>query len=125
MHPTNDKIKVSIPEEGWFSDENGGRESGIVVEVPDEMIYFGFHSFLADNSLANTEILSKTLKFYQSLKGKRIFWEQLQDRGRRFKENGEEFVILNMSDVIGWTDDLKAEITIVDQAGSAGSFNLT
>lgn len=96
-----------------------------MVEVPDDMVYFGFHSFLADNSLANAEILDKTLKFYQSLKGKRVFWEQLQDRGRRFKENDEEFVILNMSDVIGWTDDLKAEITIVDQAGAAGSFNLS
>lgn len=124
MKPCNDKIKVKIKKAGPFGNEAAGAESGTVVEVPDTMIYFGFHSFLADNSLGNDEILSKVIAFYKNLKGKVVFWESLQDRGRRFKENDEEFVLLNMSDIIAYTDDENHNITTVDQTGASGSFNL-
>lgn len=123
MKPWNDKLKVKI-ETKRFGNSASGRVKGLVVAVPDEMIYFGFHSFLADTTLGNTDVLKKIQKFYKSLEGKTIFWESLQDRGRMFKEGEEEFVLLNMSDIIGWTDDADADIELIDQTGSAGTFNL-
>lgn len=125
MLPVNDKIKVEISANKYgFGKGSIGAESGVVVAVPDQLIYFGFHSFSFEKSLADEETLAKVLAFYKKLEGKTVFWESLQDRGRRFKEGEQEYVILNMSDVIGYTDDKNAKITIVDQTGSAGSFNL-
>lgn len=122
MHPIGDKIKVKITtDEFGFGDASNGTESGVVVEVPDTLMYFGFHSSF---EIPDATILKKITDFYATLMGKKVFWESLQDRGRRFKEGKEEYVILNMSDVIGYTDDLTADIQIVDQVGKAGSFNL-
>lgn len=125
MKPVNDKVKVKIMvNEFGFGEEEIGAECGIVVEVPDELIYFGFHSFAFESSLASKSQLDKVLSFYQKLKGKLVYWESLQDRGRRFKEGKDEFVLLNMSDIIAYSDDVNNKATIVKQVGSAGSFNL-
>lgn len=125
MKPVNDKLKIKI-----ISDEFGfgggvGVEKGIVVELPDEMIYFGFHSFAFEHSIADKKVNSDISDYYQKFKGKLVFWESLQDRGRRFKENDEEFVFLNMSDIIAYSDDINLHVEVVDQTGSAGSFNLS
>lgn len=123
MLPFNDKIKVLITKDEYgFGDASEGTESGLVVAVPDELIYFAFHSSLFDESLGNNEVLKKVQKFYKKLEGKTVYWESLQDRGRRFKEGDKEYVLLNMSDVIAFSDGVTA--TIVDQVGKAGSFNL-
>jgi co-chaperonin GroES (HSP10) len=125
MKPLNDKLKVKVAKDEFgFGGQATGVEKGIVVEVPDKMAYFGFHSFAFENSIANDEILKKTLAAYTKLKGKLVFWEALQDRGRRFKENDEEFVFINMTDIIAYADDINLSVEAVNQVGSAGSFNL-
>lgn len=126
MHPFNDKIKVAVSSnEFGFGDKSIGVEKGIVVEVPNKLAYFGFHSFAFEKSLGDTDLSKALLKFYGELKGKLVFWESLQDRGRRFKVNGEEFVFLNMTDIIAYSDDPDINVEVVDQTGSAGSFNLS
>ena len=126
MKPVNDKLKIAVStDEYGFGDASSGVEKGVVVEVPDNLVYFGFHSSFADTSLANKEVLTKTLEFYSKFKGKLVFWESLQDRGRRFKEDGKEYVFLNMSDIIAYSDDLDINVEVVDQTGKAGSFNLS
>lgn len=123
MKPVNDKLKVSISPDGPFSDQASGVEKGVVVEVPENILYFGFHSFAFESSLGHENKYIQ--KFYQGLKGKTVYWESLQDRGRRFKVNGEEFVFLNMTDIIAYSEDPDINVEIVDQTGSAGSFNLS
>jgi co-chaperonin GroES (HSP10) len=126
LKPFGDKIKVKIEKDEFgFGGEVANTESGIVLEVPDKIAYFGFHSFAFESSLSNDDVLEKVLKFYQDLKGKTVYWESLQDRGRRFKEGDEEFVILNMSDIIAYSDDVNNKASVVNQAGSAGTFNLS
>lgn len=125
MNPVGDKLKVAInSDEFGFGNKSVGVESGIVVEVPKEMPYIGFHSFAFESSIGNKELNESVLKYYEKFKGKRIWWESLQDRGRRFKVNGEEFVFLNMTDIIAYSDDKDINVEVVDQTGSAGSFNL-
>lgn len=125
MKPINDKLKVSINPDGPFSDQASGVEKGVVVEVPERMMYFGFHSFAFENSITHKDNVREILEFYQALKGSTVYWETLQDRGRRFKVNGEEFVFLNMTDIIAYSDDPDINVEPVDQTGAAGSFNLS
>jgi len=125
MKPFNDKILIKVDtNEYGFGDATIKREKGVVVEVPDEMIYLGFHSFSFEQSIANKDILKDVLAFYTKLKGKTVFWESLKDSGRHFKIGNDEYVLLNMTDIIGYSDDKNINVEAVDQTGSAGSFNL-
>lgn len=125
MHPVNDKLKVKIIDSDLYKlgGDSVGKESGLVVEVPNELLYFGFHSFAFEKSLANKEPLSTVIDFYKKLEGKIVFWEPLQDSGRHFKEGEDEFVFLNMTDVLAWADSSES-IESINQLGSAGAFNL-
>lgn len=124
LHVVNDKIKVRVSKDGFgFEGNNSGYEHGVVVEVPDEMIYVGFHSFSFEQSIANQEVLNKVVSFYKKFLGKIVYWEALQDRGRRFQEGDEEIVVLNMTDVIAYDDEDKAAGYLIDDV-RAGGFKL-
>ena len=125
MHPANDKIKVLVTANEYGFGSKTGVEKGIVVEVPDKLLYIGFHSFAFEQSIADKEILDETLAYYKQFKDKTVFWESLQDRGRRFKEDDKEYVFLNMTDIIAYSDDKDINVEVVDTTGSAGSFNLS
>lgn len=126
LRPYADKIKIKVQTDQFgFGDGSTRKESGIVVEVPEEFIYLGFHSFAFENSIADDEKLKKIKDFYGKLKGKKVIWESLKDSGRHFKEGEDEFVILNVTDVIAYTDNIEDEISVVDTVGQAGSYNLS
>lgn len=124
VHPINDRLKVEIKKDEYgFGSDPVGFESGIVVEVPDIMIYLSFHSFAFEDSLSS-EKLETVSNFYKQLIGKKIYWESLQDRGRRIKDGDKEYIMIQMTDVLAYDDDVDSEAHIVNQTGSAGSFNL-
>lgn len=124
MHPVNDKLKVEILSDGPFSSEERGVEKGIVVELPAFTYSIGYHSFAFESSYGNAETNGDVLKQFQKLKDKLVFWESLQDRGRRFKEGDKEYAFINMTDIIAYSDNKDINVQTVDQVGSAGSFNL-
>ena len=125
MKPVNDKLKVKVAtDEYGFGGEATGVERGTVVAIPEEILYFGFHSFAFEKSIAAEEVLKVVHQYYKKFLGKTVYWESLQDRGRRFKEGDEEFVFLNMTDVIAYSEE-DIDVVSVDQVGSAGSFNLS
>jgi len=126
LRPFSDKIKVLV-ESDMFGFGNGKTrtEYGVVVEVPDEFIYLGFHSFAFENSIADDEKLKKIHEFYSQLKGKKVIWEALKDSGRHFIEDEKEYVLVNVTDIIAYTDKVEDVVSTVDQTGGAGSFNLS
>jgi len=126
LKPFNDKLLVEVKSDpyGFEGESSSRRESGVVVGVPHEMIYLAFHSFAFENSIANDEVLRKVHKFYANLEGKTVVWESLKDSGRHFKDEDKEYVLLNMTDVIAYAD-ADDTIELVDQVGSAGTFNLS
>lgn len=125
LHPVNDRFKVRKDKSGPFGDPNMGAETGIVVEVPDILIYLSFHSFAFEASITSPEIMKEVQKYYKSFLGKRIYWESLQDRGRTMNEGDDEYVYLQMTDLLAYADNVDDEAQSVDQTGKAGSFNLS
>lgn len=118
MHPINDRLKVKVGSDVFgFGGSKEGVESGVVVEVPEELIYLSFHNFGFENSLTNPEALEKVLAFYKKLMGKKIAWESLQDRGRRFTEGDNEFVYIQMTDVLFYADDVDDDIQLAQKGG--------
>ena len=125
LHPVNDRFKVLVSTDDYgYGGEARGAETGIVVEVPDMILYLSFHSFAFEQSIANETILTKVQEFYNKFLNKRIYWETLQDRGRRIKEGAKDYVYLQMTDLLAFSDDVEDSAYIVNQTGSAGSFNL-
>lgn len=125
IHPLVDKCLVRVADSGYMGSSNAtGRESGILEEIPtlDNMLYFGFHSFAFDNSLSS-EKLESIHKFYSNLVGKIVYWEALQDKGRRFEADKKEYVLLNLSDIIAFDDAEEATAKMVDDVRS-GSFRV-
>lgn len=131
LHPVNDRFKVMITKDDYgFGGENTSAESGIVVEVPDMLIYLSFHSFAFEVSLGDTSTMKRIQEYYNQFLGKRIYWESLQDRGRMITERGEddketEYVYLQMTDLLAFADNINEDAKPVDQIGKAGSFNLS
>jgi hypothetical protein len=126
LHPVNDRFKVKITKDEYgFGGENVSAETGIVVEVPDILIYLSFHSFAFESSLTETDDMKKIQKYYNKFLGKRIYWEALQDRGRMITEEDGDYVYLQMTDLLAYADSVDDVASSVDQIGKAGSFNLS
>lgn len=130
LHPVNDRFKVKVDKDeyGFSNGENISSETGVVVEVPDMLIYLSFHSFAFERSLISDEKSTISMKavqaYYKQFLGKRIYWEKLQDRGRMIKESDGDYVYLQMTDLLAYADSVDEEATNIDQTGKAGSFNL-
>lgn len=126
VHPLNDRLKVRLDKDEFGLDNNrGSAETGIVIEVPEAVTYFGFHNFAFENSLANKETSQEIVDLYKKLIGKRVWWEKLQDSGRHMvEENDVEYVFLQMTDVLAYADDADDKSKIIGSTSSAGSFNL-
>lgn len=126
VHPLNDRLKVRLDKDEFhLESDRGGAETGIVVEVPEAVAYFGFHSFAFESSLINKDTSTEIVDLYKSLLDKRVYWEKLQDSGRHLiEEDGTEYVFLQMTDVLAYSDDVNDKSKIVSSTSAAGSFNL-
>lgn len=103
MKPINDLIKVKVSEDdgfGFGGDESEGVQSGILVEIPEVLPYFGFRSFAFDGSLADPELTEELLAYYRPLVGKRVYWTAYSERGSVIKEGDETFAYVKFTDLI-------------------------
>lgn len=105
IKPLNDtlKVEVNVDEYGFGSKEKEGVETGIVIELPEIMPYFGFHSFAFESSLANSTALSGLIDSYQTLLDKRVWWKEYSERGTVFKEgDGKTYAYVKFTDLIAY-----------------------
>lgn len=121
MHPVGDNLKIKVAERDKFDlgNSNSAGDSGVVVEIPDVIHYFGYHSFAFEKSFMAEE-LQEIKKYFYSFLGKRVWWESFQDKGRRFKEADGEYVYLKMSDVLIYSDDIEIDAEAIDDTRSGG-----
>jgi len=120
MHPVGDQLKIEVSSDDYGLGGESGRDSGIVVEVPDVIHYFGKHNMAFENSFMATNDLKKILDYFKGFIGKRVWWETFQDKGRRFTEGKKEYVYLKMSDILTYSDDVDYQANIVDDTRSGG-----
>lgn len=126
LHPISDNIKVKVdaPDPHGFSNgESVAGESGIVVEFPSLTAWLGFHSFAFEESFNSHNAIDVMGTFERLLLGKRVYWESFQDSGRRMQVDGEEFVLLKLTDIIAYSDDPDLKVKFVTDARRAGSFS--
>lgn len=121
--PVADNVKVRLDPadpHGFSGGDSTSKETGILVEVPTQMRWVGFHSFAFEKSFGALMDLDDMLKeVYRPMIGKRVMWESYQESGRRFKEGDDEYVLIKLTDIIavGEPEDKATTVTDVRRAG--------
>lgn len=125
----NDYIKVFLPpiDEYGFGGNDGeekGAESGIVVDMPDKLYFFGMHSFAYEASFMATEKLAELLAYYRKkLLGKKIWWSSMKERGQIIVEaDGKRYAYLHFTDVMAASEADAEGLNTYGEAG--GSFRI-
>lgn len=121
LHPINDRFKIQVDKDKFFPDpdDQKGVETGIVVEVPDILLYLSFHNFAFENSLASGS-LKDVQSYYKHFLGKRIYWESFQDRGRRITDDEGDYIFLQMTDMLAYSDDVEEKAQSVTDSREGG-----
>jgi hypothetical protein len=118
--PLNDWLKIELEDAGPLSARAGDiATSGILVEVP-EFTHYGYYSFAFENSLMNDDILEQLIEHWQSLKGKRLYWLALSEKGAILKEEaGKRFAFVKPTSIMGWSEPEEVADSILDNKGGA------
>jgi hypothetical protein len=112
MHPLNDVALIEIEMNQYKlngiklagGDTKQGTETGILLELPKEIPYVGFHAFAFENSLANVEVLKVLADYYKKLIGKRVYWTAMSDRGTVLSKDDTTYALIKLTDLIGWSE---------------------
>lgn len=100
LRPEADLAKVELDTEGPFGNATKGAESGILVDIPEDLIYLGFHSFAWEKSFGNWATLDEYHQHYASLIGRRVFWTSMAERGSVLEQDGKKYAFIKLTDII-------------------------
>lgn len=123
MKPLNDLAKVRLPQEGVFSDPNEKEtaESGILEELPDKFMYFGYWSFAFEQSFMARKELDELYNYWKAKIGKKVFWTALSERGNIIQNDDGKFAFVKLTSLIAEdSPDSTARNIHSDGAGSFG-----
>lgn len=118
--PQGDWLKIELEDAGAFSAKAGDAATdGILVEVP-EFTHYGYYSFSFENSLMNEDVLERLYTHWHRLKGKRVYWLALSEKGAILQEeNGKRYTYIKPTSILGWSEpEEKAENVLNEKGGS-------
>lgn len=108
LKPLNDVALVQVERNEYKlngmelagGDSKQNIESGIVLELPQKLLYLGFHAFAFESSLADVARLTEVANVYKELIGKRVYWTALSDRGSVLTDNDDTYALIKLTDFI-------------------------
>lgn len=108
LKPYNDHVLVELATSDFVTAEdeqgqNKGIQFGTVIAVPDleDMMYLATYTWVAENSLLNSEELNKVRERMLKLMGKKIYWEERTDIGNTIEYDMKKYATIKISKVIG------------------------
>lgn len=125
LAPVNDLCKIELARDEYDlgTQDKGTAESGILVELPDELDYLGFWSFAFENSFMNKEQLAHIYKRFERLIGKRVYWTALAEKGNIIQDqDGGRFAFVKLTSLIA-SDDKDSKAFNIHSDGS-GAFTV-
>lgn len=120
--PINDLAKILLDDQDdyGFGEQKDSAESGILVELPETLNYFGFWSFAFENSFMAKDTLDKLLKHYKSLVGKRVYWTALSEKGNILSDDKKRYAFVKLTSLIA-ADEPESKAYNIHSDG-AGAF---
>lgn len=89
---------------GGASTEDGVR-CGKVVSISEQMAFFGFHTYMFDNSLMNVDLLKEIHDLYSKYVGKTVYWPERSESGTIIKDGDSEYAFIKMSSIMAVEND--------------------
>lgn len=123
MKPLNDLAKIKLETSEFDFGEAGKQtsESGILVELPNKFLYFGFWSFAFEKSFMSYDDLNVLHEYWKSKIGQKVYWTALSERGNIIEKDGEKFAFVKLTSLIAEDDpDSTARNVHADGSGSFG-----
>ncbi len=100
LQPVGDLCKVELDDEGPFGNATKGAENGILIELPEKLMFLGFHSFAWEESFGNWDKLAEYHQHYAALIGRRVFWTSMAERGSVLEQDGKKYAFIKLTDII-------------------------
>lgn len=124
LRAINDLCKVLLEsdEYGFGTADKDTAESGILVEVPEQLYYYGFWSFAFENSFMDKKNLDEILEYWKSKVGRRVYWTALSERGNILEQDGKKYAFIKFTSLIA--DDDADSTAVSLHADGSGSFGL-
>ncbi len=132
MQPLNDlaKIRLESDKYGFGTVGKDTAESGILVELPSKLYFFGFWSFAFEQSFMARKELDELYDYWKTKIGRKVYWTALAERGNVIekkvqvdgKDVNEKYAFIKLTSLIA-EDDPDSTATNVHSDG-AGSFGM-
>ncbi len=121
LRPLNDLCRIKLDDRGTFSAKTGDTANdGILVDLPDELLYYGFWSFAFEDSFMAKEKLGELMMYWREHIGKRVYWTALSERGNILREKDGDFAYVKLTSLIAFSDADDHAENVTDNKG--GSF---
>lgn len=107
IKPFNDHLLIELPKNEWATaDEQGEQDdpragSGIVVEVPNQLLYLSSYTWIADKTVGNPQYMEELYKWMKSLKGKRVYFEKRAEIGNTIEDGDKKYATIKLSKIVG------------------------
>lgn len=125
LKPINDlaKVEIASTEGQLIKQTKETSESGILVELPDKFMYFGFWSFAFEDSFVSEEKLAKLYEYWKSKIGYKVYWTALSEKGSLIKQGDKTYAFIKLTSLIAVDDDPQGSGRNLHGSG-AGAFKV-
>lgn len=111
MRVFNDHVMVEIKKPEWVTadeeDFSGNKEDpragiGIVVAAPalEDIMFFSNYSWILEQSVFNTAVISKMHDKMSELVGKKVYFEKRSELGNTIDQGGKTYATIKLSKII-------------------------
>jgi hypothetical protein len=115
LTPVGDIFMIEVGSLGTASEDNPmglvgshdpdeGVRGGRVVAVSDELAFFGFVTFMFDNSLMNKELLGELYDHFKKYLGKKVYWPERSESGTVLEHEGKQYAFVKWSAIMAVED---------------------
>lgn len=121
IHPLNDfaMVKVTSPKKQLIEVKKDTAESGILIELPDEFLYYGMYSFAYEASFMNHDALKKLYDYWSKHIGHRVYWLALSEKGAVIEHEGETYIGMKLTSLMFYDDNPDSEARNIHGDGNA------
>lgn len=88
---------------GGLNVEEGVRK-GKIVAIGDDWQFFGYVTYMFDNSLDNLEMLNKLRNHYKKYVGKTVYWPSRTEAGTDIDYDGKTYVFVKCAGIMAVED---------------------
>lgn len=98
-------IEIEQNQYGFIEPGKEGIETGRVVAIAENPIYFGANTFMFDKSLMDKPLLQEIYEHYKQYVGKKVYWPAYTERGAVVQHEGKQYAHVKWSAIMSHIEE--------------------